>query len=121
MENEVGCWTTKGGTVIKIIDMDDNHLINSIRFLKRTVGRMRLSRELAGYSALNFIQGEMAEISIENDLLLDASLDDEEWLEQNTPYKELIEEAKRRDILMFVGANIFSGLWKPYVETFRRC
>lgn len=116
MEIESGYWITKDGRTIKITDMDDNHLINSIRLLKRTVRHMRLSRDLAGFPALNFVHGEMAAYSIESDLQLDASLDDEKWLERHTPYGELIDEAKRREILGFVGTIIFSALWKPYVD-----
>jgi len=32
---------------------------------------------------------------------------DDEWLEYYTPYENLIEEAKRRDIVMFIGAEFF--------------
>jgi len=65
---EKGMWTTKDGRVIKILDMDNSHLINSIRLLRRTVKGMRLRHELASFSALNFVQGEMAELAIEHSL-----------------------------------------------------
>jgi hypothetical protein len=113
---ESGYWQTKDGRIIKIIDMDDEHLVNAIRLLKRTVRRMRFSHDLAGWSALNFVNGEMAEYAIEGDLQLDAGLSDEEWLERHTTYEELFGEAKRRGILGYIGAIIFSTLWKPYVE-----
>lgn len=58
----------------------------------------------------------MAEYAIESDLQLDAGLSDEEWLERHTPYEELVGEAKKRGILDYIGAIIFSTLWKPYVE-----
>ncbi len=74
-------WQTKDGRIIKIVDMDDEHLVNSIRFLKKVVRDMRFSRDLAGWCALNFVQGEMAEYAIESDLQLDVMLDDEKWLE----------------------------------------
>lgn len=113
---ESGYWQTKDGRIIKIADMDDEHLINSIRLLKRVVRNMRLSRDLAGLSVLNFVQGEMAQYTIETDLELDARLSDEEWLDVHTPYKELVGEAKTRGILDYIGAIIFSTLWRPYVE-----
>lgn len=104
---EEGCWRTKDGRVINIPDMDDNHLINSIRFLRRTVRGMRLNHELSGFSMLNFVNGEMAELSIEQSLMQEAAMSDDEWLEHHTPYDDLIEEAKRRDIVMFIGAEFF--------------
>lgn len=115
-ELEEGFWQTKDGRIIKIGDMDDDHLINSIRFLKKVVGRMRFARDLRAFSALNFVQGEMASYAIESDIMLDAGLNNEEWLEIHTAYKDLIEEAKRRDLTMFICANIFSTLWRSYVE-----
>lgn len=42
-------------------------------------------------------------------------LSDEEWLERHTAYEELFGEAKRRGILDYIGAIIFTTLWKPYV------
>lgn len=116
MEPGSGYWQTKDGRIVKITDMGDEHLINSVRLLKRVVGKMRFSRDLAGLSVLNFVQGEMAEYAIESDLQLDAGLSDEEWLERHTAYEELVGEAKRRGILDYIGAIIFSTLWKPYIE-----
>jgi len=115
MEPGSGYWQAKDGRVLKIADMDDEHLVNSIRLLKRVVRRMRFSRDLAGWSALNFVNGEMAEYTIEGDLQLNAGLSDEEWLERHTAYEELVGEAKRRGILDYIGAIIFSTLWKSYV------
>ena len=64
---------------------------------------------------IEFCPGEMAEYAIESDLWLDAGLSDEEWLERHTAYEELVGEAKRRGILDYIGAIIFSTLWKSYV------
>jgi len=103
-------WTTKDGRITKISDMDDRHLINSIRFLRSTVKGMKLRHELAGFFALNFVQGEMAELTIEHSLAQEAAMTDDEWLEYHTSYEDLIEEAKRRDIVMFIGAEFFRML-----------
>lgn len=110
MEEESGYWTTKDGRKIKITDMSDNHLINSIRLLRRVVGKMRLSHEFSGFSMLNFVNGEMAEIAIETALQQEIGMDDEEWLKHHTPYEELVDEAIRRDVLMFVGAEFFKRM-----------
>lgn len=108
MENEI--WTTKDGRVIKITDMEDDHLINTIRLLKRRVKHMRLGHELHGLSVLNFVQGEMATFAIEQSLEQEAAMSDDIWLDHYTPYDELLEEAKRRDIVMFIGAEFFKRM-----------
>ena len=112
MENDQGIWMTKDGKKIKISDMSDGHLINSVRLLQRTVGKMRLGHQLSGFSMLNFVNGEMAEMAIENALQQEMEMDDEEWLEYHTHYEELIEEAKKRDIIMLVNADKFLCLFK---------
>ncbi len=110
MENvEPGYWQTKDGRILKITDMEDEHIVSTIRLLKRVVREMRFSRDLAGLSVLNFVQGEMAQYAIESDLELDARLNDEEWLERHTAYRELVGEAKRRGILEYIGSIIFSN------------
>ena len=58
----------------------------------------------------------MAEYAIESDLELDARLNDDEWLHVHTPYDELVGEAKRRGILDYIGAVIFSTLWKGHLN-----
>lgn len=112
MENDQGIWMTKDGKKIKISDMSDGHLINSVRLLQRTVGKMRLGHQLSGFSILNFVNGEMAEMAIENALQQEMEMDDEEWLEYHTSYEELIEEAKKRDIIMLINADKFLRLFK---------
>lgn len=107
---EKGYWITKDGIQIRITDMADDHLINAIRLLKRVVRKMRLAHSFEGFSMLNFISGEMAEIAVETALEQEERMDDEEWLAHHTPYDELIEEAKRRDILMFIGAEFFKRM-----------
>lgn len=110
MEDEREIWTTKDGKKIKISEMQDDHLINSIRLLRRVVRRMRLGHELSGFSMLNFVNGEMAELAIEQSLEQEAAMDDEEWLNYHTSYEELIKEAKRRDILIFIGTEFFKRM-----------
>lgn len=110
MEDEKGIWTTKDGKKIKISEIQDDHLINSIRLLRRVVRRMRFGHELSGFSMLNFVNGEMAELAIEQSLEQEAAMNDEEWLNYHTVYEELIEEAKRRDILIFIGVEFFKRM-----------
>ena len=57
-KKQVKKWTTKDGTKIRICDMEDSHLINTLKFLKR-----RANAQLEQYTSLTFSgcpNGEMA-------------------------------------------------------------
>ncbi len=108
MEREEGIWTTKDGRNIKIVDMDNDHLINSIRLLRRIVGKMRLNHELSVLSALKFVNGDMAQYAIESSLDLEMQISNEEWLDCYTAHGDLMKEVIRRDILYMLGAPFFS-------------
>ncbi len=108
MEKDCGIWITKDGRKIKTSDMTDNHLINSIKMLKRSVGKLRIHHEFSGWSALNFFNGEMAQSAIETALIQEGQMEDEEWLEYFTPYGELMKEAIKRKIVYMIGAPFFS-------------
>jgi len=49
-------WQTKDGRIIKVKDMSDDHIKNTIRMLER----VQIHRSGEGYSFLNFLKGEMA-------------------------------------------------------------
>ena len=59
-------WTTKDGARIRICDMDDGHLANTIVFLER-VANITFMKEYAAASIMaSFVQGEMAEVDLDN-------------------------------------------------------
>lgn len=107
-ERGKGIWVTKDGRLIKISDMDDDHLVNSISLLKRAVGKMRFDCGFSACSLLGLCNGEMALGALESELSIDAQMSNEEWLERNTSYGELIEEVIRRNIAYMIGAPSFS-------------
>lgn len=84
-------WTQRDGNKIRICDMSDRHLINTIRFLKR-VNQDEIS---AAYSCLSCLQGEMAQFFAEQDIdrMEDTPLEDRLPI-----YGKLLDEAQRREL-----------------------
>ena len=91
-------WKTHSGQIIPIKEMSDTHLINTISFLKRNCENYRYQIIAEGENALGFLQGEMAIDSIERDINSLLSMADDEFLQEYTPYKALVREAKKRKL-----------------------
>jgi hypothetical protein len=108
MEREKGIWITKDGRLIKISDMADDHLVNVIALLRRIVSKMRFDYDFSAYSMLSICNGEMAQDALESELLCDAQMSNEEWLECHTSYGELMEEVVRRGIVYMIGSQFFT-------------
>ena len=108
---------TKDGRLIKISDMDNGHLINSIALFRRVVSKMRFDHDFSRYSMLDTCNGEMARDALESELFYDEQLSNEEWLERYTSYGELREEAARRDVAYKIGASFFSYMDRYIGET----
>ena len=88
-------WTMRDGTKIKIKDMDDNHLLNSIALLERRSNQWVYQARAAGESMLCMMQGELAIESIEQGL---DQLDDGEVGDKFPIYFDMVEEAGRRGL-----------------------
>jgi hypothetical protein len=90
-------WTTRDGTRIKIKDMSDSHLINTIRMLERMAPQLHWRAIGNVESALCFVQGEMAEFTLDNESNRLSSMTHNEFLEYYVDeYIPLIDEAERR-------------------------
>jgi hypothetical protein len=85
-------WKTRSGRKIRIKDMDDSHLMNSIRMLERMHGHS--VSEL--YSLSCFIQGEQASLDIDNAI---AQAEDGGPSESYPIYDDLMEEAVKRGLV----------------------
>ena len=84
-------WTTREGARIKIKDMTDDHLRNTIAFLDRRASALTDS----GWNAMMSLSGEMAIESIERGM--DAA--NEQGPSYYFPiYNDLVEELGRREI-----------------------
>lgn len=91
-------WKQKDGTKIRICDMTDSHLRNTINMLERFTKRLEIIQINTGYQILNMLNGEMAIDSVESDLahLEEHGLDP--WDEMPL-YEDLCKEADRRELL----------------------
>lgn len=90
-------WTQKDGTKIRIKDMGDKHLVNTIRMLERVHERNYSEAVQAGHSALVFLSGEMAIMHVEQELdALENDYDSEGF--EDPLYFDLTQEAERRKL-----------------------
>lgn len=62
-------WTTRKGEKIRICNMTDKHLDNTIKMLRRNCTECERHAIMLGYEALSSLQGEMAEMAIESGLM----------------------------------------------------
>ena len=91
-------WPTKTGKKIRICDMTDTHLINTINMIERRAKQETDNALSAAYRAEMFLTGEMALMSIENEIrhLEEEGLPPDELCPL---YKDLVEEALDRDLI----------------------
>ena len=92
-----GFWKTREGQQVRIRDMDDRHLLNTLRMLQRHAWRRLVAANLA------YIDGprptaDMAEMAFEAEADHVAELTTEDALEDMPKYQELAEEARRRGL-----------------------
>ena len=88
-------WTMKNKEKIRIVDMKDSHLLNTIRMLEQYAKHMEAQAIQAGEEMLAGLHGEMATQMVEEDLdrLYSEGLDPADI----TPaYEKLVAEADRR-------------------------
>ena len=99
IKKQTKLWKTKDGQKIRICDMTDNHLANTIDMFYRYVRHKETYYLLLGYQALATLRGEMALMGMENNV---ASL------EENGlgPYEEVpilenleLEQQRRKEEL----------------------
>ena len=87
-------WTMRNGSKIRICDMADSHLLNSIALLERHANHTHNINTSFGYMALCGLRGEQAIEAMEQQL---------EDLENNGPshpdiYENLLADAQRRGL-----------------------
>jgi hypothetical protein len=98
MRKQTAVWTTKQGEKIRICDMKDSHLINTIKLLRRNAAT-RIHQELqAAYSCLAGLRGEMAQFYCERDIDRLEEMDPDVLLRNYEIYEKLTKEAERRNL-----------------------
>ena len=99
MRKQTKLWKPKDGKKLRICDMTDNHLNNTITFLKRQAKAVTSDAIFSGYSILNCLQSEMAIDCLERDL----SYLEEYGLEPSdfcSLYSNLVDEKERRMLVL---------------------
>lgn len=92
-------WKQADGKIIAIDQMDDRHLLNSIRMLERNAPVYKERLLSQGYQALSFVQGEQTEWDIEHDIGRLEEQDPAEFLHDTFPvYENMLALAKERKI-----------------------
>jgi hypothetical protein len=90
-------WTCRDGRKVRICDMADSHLVNTIRMLRRKAAKVCNAELQAAYSISCLLQGEMA--SWECDLAIESMESDPSGEKFLPPiYDDLCDEADRRGL-----------------------
>ena len=69
MRKQTKLWKTKDGRKVRICDMTDSHLDNTIALLRRLATEVTHETISEGYSVLNSLSGEIAIDAVESDLM----------------------------------------------------
>ena len=88
-------WTAKDKSRIRICDMEDNHLINTISMLQRKAEEERAHYSLF-YLTCNEPTGDMAQLAFEQE---QNAVFESSFLDYTPPiYQNLIDDAERRGL-----------------------
>lgn len=101
-------WTMRDGSKIRVKDMADSHLINSLKMMRRNASKA-ISAVTSSMLALSCgFQGEEASYQIDREICeMDRLMESpDEFLERNDSYKALIREFKRRKLVANLGEVI---------------
>jgi hypothetical protein len=88
-------WKTQTGKIMDIRDMDDNHLLNSIAYVRRRVDIYRDGMLYQACMAEGCLQGEMAQDSMAREQNRYMSASNQEILTEMGYYKLLAEKRRR--------------------------
>jgi len=97
LRKQTKVWVTKDGRRIRICDMTDEHLVNTIKMLERATEIKENCQIAQGYAMLGFVNGDMAQLAVDQDLraLEEDGLDP---AEEFPIYEALTLEAMRRGV-----------------------
>ena len=88
-------WQTKDGRKLRICDMDDGHLVNAMRMLRKYAKLLRL-KTVHFYVRCVGPTGEMAQVAFDEELDRVLSSGDEDYLPEI--YDNMVADCQRRDI-----------------------
>ncbi len=92
-------WVTREGDSIAVVDMEDGHLVNTIRMIRRRALRVKSINEavlLRGHDSLN---GEMAHDALDEEIEASRETSADEWATEHVPcYALMLRETVRRNL-----------------------
>lgn len=92
-------WTTRDGQVLKIKDMETDHIVNCIKMLRRGAERKLQDEISAGYNFLSGVSGEFAQDAIDSELNELNNMTGLDFLERRyEPYQWLLAELRKRKV-----------------------
>lgn len=90
-------WNTKNGKIVRIVDMDNDHLINTIKFIQR-ISEFKLSEMQKGLFKYGRPNGEQAEVDLEQAENQVMSMTWEDMLDDYPAYPKMVKEADKRGL-----------------------
>ena len=96
--SKVATWKTKDGRVLKVADMEDSHLINTIKYMQRRAEHIQWKDVLQMSRFADTLNGEMAVDCAEQSIVELGDMHPEDYLETLPDYQALVKEATRRKL-----------------------
>ena len=92
-------WTQRDGTKIKIKDMSNRHLINTLRLIARRVKAEQQASIQEAYKSSRMLQGDMAIAQIEFEIVRLEELTIHDIMQEDTKCVALLREADKRRLV----------------------
>ena len=102
MKKTIKQWTMKGGEKIRVCDMTDEHLMNTIKFIEGVVEKSFRNNLNAAYQLSCILGGDIAEWQMDRDI---AEVE-EEGPQHPEIYYNMKDEMDNRGLKFFKGKKI---------------
>jgi predicted component of type VI protein secretion system len=99
VQPQTAIWTCRDGRKVRVCDMSDRHLLNTIAMLERNAAQELSEGISAAYSVAASLQGEMASFYADQDINRMEQMSPGDLLRQTVPiYEKLLADKERRGL-----------------------